>query len=30
MKFHSVDEKYLARRKQLSESWGEREVWSVI
>lgn len=30
MKFKSTDAKYLDRRKQLSEKYGPRELWSMI
>lgn len=30
MKFRTADDKYLTKRKALSQSWGERETWSVI
>ena len=30
MKFKTVDERYLANRKKISEKYGPRELWSVI
>ncbi len=30
MKFATIDKKYLANRKLISEKYGERELWSVI
>jgi len=30
MKFSKEDERYLSRRKSLSQAWGAREIWSVM